>query len=122
MALNLPPAYITGMKPTYNKLQIIMTTHDDLAQAEQLARLLVDSRSAACVNLLPNVVSVFRWEGETQSETEIMMLIKTTLENTADVQAIIEAHHSYDVPEIVRLSGEVLHEPYMQWIRDCLAL
>ena len=118
----MPPVYISGMKPAHNKLQIIMTTHDDLAQAEQLARLLVDSRSAACVNLLPNVVSVFRWEGETQSETEIMMLIKTTFENTADVQAIIEAHHSYDVPEIVRLSGEVLHEPYMQWIRDCLAL
>lgn len=118
----MPPAYISGMKPAHNKLQIIMTTHDDLAQAEHLARLLVDSRSAACVNLLPNVVSVFRWEGETQSETEIMMLIKTTFENTSDVQAIIEAHHSYDVPEIVRLSGEVLHEPYMKWIRDCLAL
>lgn len=110
------------MKPSNNKLQIIMTTHDDMAQAEQLARLLVDSRSAACVNLLPNVVSVFKWEGETRSEAEIMMLIKTTYENIADVQAIIEAHHSYDVPEIVRLSGEVLHKPYMQWIRDCLAI
>lgn len=117
-----PPDYIATMNPSNNKLQIIMTTHDDMDQAEQLARLLVDSRSAACVNMLPNVVSVFRWEGEIQVESEILMLIKTTFENSPDVQAIIEAHHSYDVPEIVRLSGEVLHKPYMQWIRDCLAL
>ena len=117
-----PPDYIAGMKPSNDKLQIIMTTLDDMDQAEQLARLLVDSRSAACVNMLPNITSVFRWEGEVQVEREILMLIKTTFDNSPDVTAIIEAHHSYDVPEIVRLSGEVLHKPYMQWVRDCLAL
>ena len=110
------------MKPSNDEIQVILTTHDDMHQAQELATLLVESRCAACVNLIPNMVSVFKWQGALQVEHKIMMLIKTTYENTPDVTAIIEAHHSYEVPEIVRLSGEVLHKPYMQWVRDCLAL
>ena len=103
-------------------LAVLLTTHNDTAGAEALARLLIDSRAAACVNLLPNVTSIYRWEGRTEKAREIIMLIKSNAQKVPEVVAILEAHHSYDVPEIIRLDADVLHEPYMEWVRDCLAL
>ena len=90
-------------------------------RAEDLARLLVDKRAAACVNIVPHIVSVFRWDDATQVEEEILMFIKTTTDRSQRVQSLIKRHHTYEVPEIVRLDGEVLHKPYMEWLRDCLA-
>ena len=113
--------YIDAMIPSDSTIEIILTTHDDLHQAQELARLLVDQRAAACVNLVPNLVSVFRWDNATQVEDEILMLIKTTADRSRRVQTLIKRHHTYDIPEIVRLDGEVLHKPYMEWLRNCLA-
>lgn len=108
------------MKEAHNALKIILSTHDNLLQAQELARLLVESRAAACVNLVPNVTSVFQWDNEVQMENEILLIIKTTEEKAAEVQALLEEHHSYDVPEIIELDGEVLHQPYMEWVRECI--
>ena len=102
-------------------LKIILSTHDNLMQAQSLAKLLVEDRAAACVNIIPGMSSVFRWEGEVQVENELLMMIKTTAEKIPDVQALLEEHHSYEVPEIVALDGKVLHKPYLDWVRDCLA-
>ncbi|MEE9465061.1 MAG: divalent cation tolerance protein CutA, partial [Candidatus Neomarinimicrobiota bacterium] len=63
------------MEPDDNNLKIIITTHDDLLLAKELARMLVERRAAACVNLIPNVTSIFHWEKSLQVETEIIMLI-----------------------------------------------
>ncbi len=113
--------YIEPMKSDNNIIKIILSTHDDLLQAQDLARLLVESRAAVCVNLIPNVTSVFRWEKAVQLESEIVLIIKTTEEKGPEVQALLEEHHSYEVPEIVELDGEVLHEPYMEWVRESLS-
>lgn len=103
-----------------NNLKIVLTTHDDAIGARQLAKTLVESKAAACVNVIPNLVSVFSWEGVTQVESELLLLIKTTPEKLGAVQRLIESNHTYDVPEIVRIDAEVLHKPYMDWVRDCL--
>ena len=103
-----------------NNLQIVLTTHDDALAARQLAKTLVESKAAACVNVIPNLVSVFSWDGVTQEENELLLLIKTTPEKMGAVQRLIESNHTYDVPEIVRIDAEVLHKPYMDWVRDCL--
>jgi len=108
------------MRKKNHNLKIILTTHDDLIQARDLAQILVESRAAACVNIVPNIMSVFTWEGELQHENEILLLIKTTAENVPEVQALLEDNHSYEVPEIVALDGEVLNRPYMDWLLDCL--
>ena len=105
----------------HNTIKIILSTHDDLLQAQELARLLVERRAAACVNMVPNIMSVFYWENAIQSESEILLIIKTTDEKVPEVQGILEEHHSYEVPEIIELDGTVLHKPYMDWVRDCLA-
>ncbi|UCH63162.1 MAG: divalent-cation tolerance protein CutA [Fidelibacterota bacterium] len=108
------------MKPNNSIIRIILSTHDDLLQAQDLARLLVESRAAACVNLIPNITSVFHWDKAVQLDSEILLIIKTIQEKGPEVQALLEEHHSYEVPEIVELDGEVLHEPYMEWIRESL--
>ena len=103
-----------------NNIKIILTTHDDLVQARELARYLVEQRAAACVNIIPQLESVFHWEDEVQTESEILLLIKTTEAKVEQVKAILEERHSYDVPEIIVFNGEVLHQPYMDWVRECL--
>ncbi len=108
------------MKTADNALKILLTTHDDLYQAQELAKQLVENRIAACVNLIPNVTSVFRWDDNVQMEQEIIMLIKTTDKHTAAVKAFIETEHGYDVPELVEIDATVLHQPYMAWINACL--
>jgi len=108
------------MKTAPNAIKIILSTHDDLLQSQDLARLLVESCAAACVNLVPNVTSVFHWEGAVQVESEILLIIKTTEEKVPEVQALLEEHHSYEVPEIIQLDGKVLNQPYMEWVKDSL--
>ena len=101
-------------------LRIILSTHDDLQQAQDLGRKLVEAKAAACVNILPGMTSVFFWENELQMEAEILLIIKTTEEKAAAVQALLEEHHTYDVPEVIELDGRVLHKPYFDWIKSCL--
>lgn len=108
------------MKTADNALKILLTTHDDLLQAQDLAKQLVTNRIAACVNLIPNVTSVFHWDDDVRMEQEIIMLIKTTENHVNAVKAFIETEHGYDVPELVELDGTVLHQPYMDWINGCL--
>ena len=103
-----------------NNIKLILTTHDDLVQARELARYLVEQRAAACVNIIPQLESVFHWENEVQTENEILLLIKTIERKVEQVKAILEERHSYDVPEIIVFNGEVLHQPYMDWVLECL--
>ena len=94
---------------------------DDIIQAQELARVLVENHTAACVNLVPQVISVFHWEDKLQVENEILMIIKTTEAKAADVQALLEEHHSYEVPEMVEFDGIVLSSSYWDWINDWLS-
>lgn len=103
-----------------DNIRIILSTHDNLLQAQDLAKILVEHRAAACVNVLPGMQSVFRWEGSVQVENELLLVIKTTAEKSSAVQALLEEHHTYEVPEIIELEGRVLYKPYMEWVRDCL--
>jgi periplasmic divalent cation tolerance protein len=84
-------------------------------ESEDLARGLVDSKNAACVNVISGIHSCYTWEGEVCEETEDTLLIKTTDEQYPAMKEWIEAHHSYDVPEIVALDVEDVHEPYLAW-------
>ena len=108
------------MKAKDETIRVILSTHDDLLQAQQLARSLVEQSAAACVNVVPNVTSVFHWEGAVQIESELLMIIKTTAEKSAEVKGMLETEHSYEVPEIVELEGTVLHQPYLEWILESL--
>ncbi len=90
-------------------------------ESETLARGLVEADQAACVNIVSGVESYYEWEGEACEETEDTLLIKTTDAQYPELKDWIERHHSYDVPEIVSLDVEDVHEPYLAWARDQVA-
>jgi len=98
-----------------------LSTCPDAATAERIARALVEDRLAACVNLLPGVRSVYRWDGDVVVDEEVLLVIKTT---SAQLQALRErlpALHPYETPELVVLAVTDGLPAYLQWIADSTA-
>jgi periplasmic divalent cation tolerance protein len=95
---------------------LILTNVPDRAVAEKLARALVESRAAACVNVLPASRSIYRWQGRVEQAEEIPLLIKSTAANYAAVEAIVRAQHPYDVPELLALPITHGLPAYLDWL------
>ena len=94
---------------------VVLTTTSTFDEAEALARKIVESRLAPCVQILPQMTSVYVWEGKTQRENECLLLIKTLPERWDELKGFISVNHSYDVPEIVALDAKAA-EPYLAWL------
>lgn len=97
---------------------LILTNFPDKDSALRLAQKLVESRSAACVNILTESTSVFRWQGKTETTTEIPVLIKTLAEHYAKVEEIIKIMHPYELPEIIAVPVKTGLPAYLQWVAD----
>lgn len=95
---------------------VVMTTCPDAPTAEALAVRLVDQRLAACVQILPNVRSVYRWEGQVEQAGECLLTIKTTTARYADVERCIKAGHPYELPEVVAVPMAAGSAEYLAWI------
>jgi periplasmic divalent cation tolerance protein len=99
-----------------NRPCLVLVTTADRNEAERIAAALVKWRMAACVSILPGVESQFWWEGKIDTATEVLLLVKTTMDRFPDVEAAVREYHSYKVPEIVALPIEAGHAPYLQWL------
>ncbi len=97
--------------------RLVFCTCPDAATAQALARLLVERRLAACVNLLPPMQSVYRWQGQVEQSEEIQLLAKTTADRLEALTAAILRHHPYELPEILALSPSAGLPAYLDWIR-----
>jgi len=95
---------------------LVLTNLPDAASAEALAHELVRQRLAACVNILPAVKSVYRWQGALEQAGETMLLIKTGAARYEALQAAIRAAHPYEVPEIIALPIAAGLPAYLDWI------
>lgn len=96
---------------------LALTTVSNEPQARDLARQLVESRLAACVNQV-RIASTYSWKGMLEEESEILLLIKTTRARQADLQdALLEAH-PYELPEFITVPVIGGSEPYLKWLRD----
>ena len=98
------------------QMLLVLTNLPDLDSARSLARVLVESRLAACVNLMPGVQSVYRWQGEIEQASEITLLIKTTQRHYAPLQQTILSQHPYELPEVIALPVSDGHAPYLRWV------
>ena len=99
---------------------IVYCTCPDRSAAEKLARELVASRLAACVNILPGVESFYRWQGNIEHDNEILLLIKSDAAHFDALKDTISRLHPYEVPEILAVPVEAGHQPYLEWIDQCL--
>ena len=86
-------------------------------EADRVARALVDSRTAACVNIVPAVRSIYRWQGKVEDATEWLLLIKTRRALLPQLTAALRAIHSYEVPEIVAVPVVDGLPEYLDWIQ-----
>ena len=95
---------------------LVITNLPDRAAAEKLADALIRQRVAACVNILAPCRSVYRWKAEVQHDEEHPVLIKTTLDRYAALEAAIRAMHPYELPEIVAVPIERGLPAYLDWV------
>ncbi len=93
------------------------------AAAEDIATRLVESGLVACVNIVPSIKSVYKWEEKlTIDSQESLLIIKTNLARWADLESKIEMIHSYVVPEIICVPIVEGHQPYLEWLNQSVSL
>jgi periplasmic divalent cation tolerance protein len=88
----------------------------DLPSASRIAQALVDERLAACVQALPGIASIYRWQGTVQRADEVLLLIKTTRERVAAIEARLPHLHPYDLPELIVLEAAGGLRGYLDWV------
>lgn len=97
---------------------MVYCTCPDAAVADQLAQRAVSAGLAACVNLLPGVTSVYRWQGRICHDREVLLLIKTAETAYPALERLILQHHPYQVPEIIALPIARGYAGYLQWLHE----
>lgn len=98
---------------------VLVTCPSDSASA--LAEILVRENFAACVNIVPKINSVYRWEGEIKHDEEALLIIKSAAANFESLKQAILLNHPYELPEILAVNPAEGHAPYLEWVlKACL--
>ncbi|HEX6587643.1 MAG TPA: divalent-cation tolerance protein CutA [Longimicrobiales bacterium] len=100
--------------------RVVLVTTPDVDTARTIARALVEERLAACGNVVTGLTSIYRWQGSIEEAGEALLILKTSDERLARMSERIVELHPYDVPEVLALTIDAGHQPYLDWIDDCL--
>ncbi len=87
-----------------------------------LARQVVEESLAACVNVVPNVTSIFRWKGKVTEEEEVLLMLKSSAGKVPALIARVAELHTYEVPEVLSLRVEDGFGPYLDWVGECTSM
>jgi periplasmic divalent cation tolerance protein len=104
------------MSGTMERPVLVYTTYPSLVEAEKTGRALVEKGLAACVNILPGMRSIYRWQGKIEQADEVVMIVKTRDAQKEAVAAQVRALHSYDTPAILFLPSDGGDKAYVDWI------
>jgi periplasmic divalent cation tolerance protein len=102
-----------------NELIVLVTTPNK-DEAASIADALVSQRLAACVNIIPAIESIYRWEGKVTHDSEALMIIKTTDERYLELERRVKELHSYSIPEVVAVKIERVSSDYLKWLNESL--
>jgi periplasmic divalent cation tolerance protein len=97
---------------------VVLSTVSRPEDAEGIARVLVERGLAACVNIIPGVVSFYRWKGAVERDEERLLVIKTRAERFEALRAALVSLHPYEVPEAIGIPVEAGHRPYLDWLDE----
>jgi periplasmic divalent cation tolerance protein len=103
-----------------NELLLVLCTFPDAESARQIATDLVRRQLAACVNLLPGVESIYRWQGEVEQAAEVLAVFKTTAAAYPAFAGALAEAHPYEVPEIVALNPAAVADGYLRWVGEAV--
>ena len=95
---------------------VVFMTAANGEEATRLAEMLVGAHLAACVQILPEIESVYRWQGKIERSSEVLLLAKTTRGKFDDLEREVRVLHSYDTPEIVAVPITIGSAPYLEWL------
>ena len=99
-------------------VRVALVTAPDEETGRRLATALVQERLAACANLLGGVTSIYRWQGEVEHASEVLLVLKTRADRADALRERVVALHPYEVPEVVFLEVSEGHVPYLDWVRE----
>jgi periplasmic divalent cation tolerance protein len=100
------------------EMLVILCTCPDEATAAKLAGGLVEEQLAACVNILPGIRSIYRWQGKISNDAEVLMVIKSLVSRFEELESWLLQHHPYHIPEIVALPVSRVSADYHAWIES----
>ena len=103
-----------------NTFKMLLVTASGVEEAERIARKVVEKRLAGCVNIIPKIRSIYRWQGKVQEDREAMLLIKTDAKHLKKLKKRIKKIHSYDVPEILVFTIDEGDDDYLKWLKSSL--
>lgn len=95
---------------------IILITAGSIDEAHQISRMLLEQKKVACVNIVPNISSLFWWQGKIDQENEVLLLAKTKKSKFPEIINLVKKVHSYDVPEVIALPIIAGNPDYLAWI------
>ncbi len=98
--------------------RLILTTAPSQAEARKIARALVEKKLAACVNIIPKIESIYRWQGKVETAKEWLLVIKTTKARVGAVEKAIKELHLYELPECIVVAIEGGSKEYLQWLGE----
>lgn len=97
-------------------VMVVLVTAPDADKAAEIARTLVEEKLVACVNVIPAIRSIYRWEGRVEDASEALLVLKTPRFRMKELVDRVTALHPYEVPEVVALSVADGHGPYLDWV------
>ena len=103
-----------------SEIRLILCTFPDAASARQIGTVIIEKQLAACVNLIPGVESVYRWQGKVESAAEVLAVFKTSAAVFPDFERELAKLHPYEVPEIIALAPAAVAENYAGWLLGSL--
>jgi periplasmic divalent cation tolerance protein len=95
---------------------VVFITTANAEEAQRIADVLLSERKAACINIVPNVSSLFWWQGKLESAEESLLIVKTKASVLDDVISLVKKHHGYDVPEVIALPIIGGSQDYLEWM------
>ena len=101
-----------------SRVYVALSTCPDEPTAREIAGTLVEERLAACVNIVPGLTSIYRWEGAIESDSECLLILKTGADQLDTLASRLAALHPYDVPEFLAFPAERGAVPYMTWVLE----